>query len=200
MRRGAGFAGAVLIVGYLIALISPNVGKILRVHYHVIDIGFLTHFRFIIAGVLLSLGWEWIGRILRRANFLLPAGAFVVLFGLVYFLARASEAAFYAKYAFMLVEPLLITVLLGWTLWHPAGFGLLRTAPVQWLGRCSYSIYLWQQLFTAHPTSYLKVPQPNALEVVALILACAAASYHFVERPLNAFGRRLLPARVPRPS
>jgi len=68
----------------------------------------------------------------------------------------------------------------------------LETRPARWLGRISYSLYLWQQLFLVWDTSRvpaLKLWQNFPLGVAAA-LACAWASFAFVERPLIAWGRR----------
>jgi peptidoglycan/LPS O-acetylase OafA/YrhL len=56
-------------------------------------------------------------------------------------------------------------------------YKLLNVAPVRWLGRISYSLYLWQQLFAYHP-------RPSSPHFVVLALAFACASYYFVERPV----------------
>lgn len=66
----------------------------------------------------------------------------------------------------------------------------LELAPLRFIGRLSYSLYLWQQLFLAAPEPYL--PLPLAL---AALFACAFLSYQFVERPAIRFGRNLLVAR-----
>jgi peptidoglycan/LPS O-acetylase OafA/YrhL len=69
---------------------------------------------------------------------------------------------------------------------------LLELSPVRWIGRLSYSLYLWQTLFFEQefPTGVLGSFQQFPLNVVALF-ACATASYYLVERPLIAFGRGL---------
>lgn len=59
---------------------------------------------------------------------------------------------------------------------------LLESAPLRWMGRISYGLYLWQQLFL--------VPQAGAfLPRVALTFAAAAASYYLMERPLLRYAR-----------
>ncbi len=58
---------------------------------------------------------------------------------------------------------------------HP--YRLLNWGPVVWLGKVSYSLYLWQQPFCADPGlqhGYF----------VLFALAAAALSYYFVERPV----------------
>jgi peptidoglycan/LPS O-acetylase OafA/YrhL len=56
-------------------------------------------------------------------------------------------------------------------------YKLLNTRPVMWLGKISYSLYLWQQLFVygthARPWYY-----------VFFALALASASYYLVELPM----------------
>ena len=189
--KGARRTSIILGVIYFLVLFSPNVGKIVRVHFSAVDIGFLNHFRFIIAGVLLSVWWDSFGGI-KRTNLLFPLAALVSLLGMVYLQDAFPGVAFFGKYFFMLVEPALITTLMGWILYHPAHFGVLRWSAVQWLGRISYSIYLWQQLFTGAPNLYLKVPQPTLPWAIVLILVCASLSYYLIERPFNAMGRRFI--------
>jgi peptidoglycan/LPS O-acetylase OafA/YrhL len=64
---------------------------------------------------------------------------------------------------------------------------------VAWVGRISYSLYIWQQLFL--PASEL----PQRLGVpwnLAAALGCAAVSFYVVERPAIAFGKRLARRRT----
>jgi peptidoglycan/LPS O-acetylase OafA/YrhL len=55
---------------------------------------------------------------------------------------------------------------------------LLNTPVLRHLGVISYSLYLWQQMFTALPNSARFLPWS-----LAAILACAELSYWLVERP-----------------
>lgn len=90
------------------------------------------------------------------------------------------------------------------TVLAPAGgvARLLSLAPVRWLGRISYSLYLWHW-----PAIVLITPENTSLSGTGLLaarlaamLTGATASYYLVERPLRAMdwasiGRRLrLPA------
>jgi peptidoglycan/LPS O-acetylase OafA/YrhL len=76
----------------------------------------------------------------------------------------------------------------------------LETAPMRWIGRMSYSLYLWQQIFLTPvraPFSTKLVPTlvPEWMHrlpwSLAAIFACASASYYLVERPMTRIGRRL---------
>jgi len=53
----------------------------------------------------------------------------------------------------------------------------LNWQPVAWLGKVSYSLYLWQELFCSNPS----LPYGYILMLPAL--ACACVSYYFIERP-----------------
>lgn len=86
-------------------------------------------------------------------------------------------------------------VLVGTVLNPTILFGrLLEASAMRWIGRISYSLYLWQQLFLVHA----KIPRPLPLgrlqdwplNIVA-VFVCASASYYLLERPLVAFGHSL---------
>lgn len=62
---------------------------------------------------------------------------------------------------------------------------ILTSAPLQAVGLCSYSLYLWQQLFLARPSRYIEVLPLAALPVVV------ALSYFFIEKPCARLGHRL---------
>jgi peptidoglycan/LPS O-acetylase OafA/YrhL len=96
------------------------------------------------------------------------------------------------------VVPLL---LLGTLLRPSTALGrFLELAPLRWIGRMSYSLYLWQQLFfTPIHQPLTDIPMPALLPEWLLswpgnllgLLACAMGSYYLVERPLTRLGRRL---------
>jgi peptidoglycan/LPS O-acetylase OafA/YrhL len=54
----------------------------------------------------------------------------------------------------------------------------LNWAPVAWLGRISYSLYLWQELFCSNSALHW------SFWVVLPALACACLSYYLVEQPM----------------
>jgi peptidoglycan/LPS O-acetylase OafA/YrhL len=109
------------------------------------------------------------------------------------------------KTAFVLmsVKSALIPLLLLGTVLHSTRWPgrLLQTPPLRWLGRLSYSLYLWQQLFLVWSED--RVPalawlQSAPLNMLA-VFACAWLSLRYVETPLIALGHRLT-RRAPQPS
>jgi peptidoglycan/LPS O-acetylase OafA/YrhL len=83
-------------------------------------------------------------------------------------------------------------ILLLGTVTHPAWLlsRALTLAPVAWLGRISYSLYLWQQLFLVagweHPTHWWRTWPFN----LAACLMTATASYYLIEKPFIRIGRQ----------
>jgi peptidoglycan/LPS O-acetylase OafA/YrhL len=104
----------------------------------------------------------------------------VLAAGLVWWIHRHGEFT-------TVLESLLIPLLLaGTVLRHETWVArVLEWKPLRVMGRASYSLYLWQQLFAFHSSGDLPFSalQHFPLNVVAII-ACAGASYYFVERPL----------------
>ena len=87
------------------------------------------------------------------------------------------------------LEPLGIAWLLGWSL-HARGslVRLLETGPIQFFGLISYSLYLWQELFTGRPTDY---GAAGWLLFCPLMIVVAMLSYYLVERPCARLAKRL---------
>ncbi|HSS95515.1 MAG TPA: hypothetical protein VLK33_00715, partial [Terriglobales bacterium] len=57
-------------------------------------------------------------------------------------------------------------------------YRFLNWTPVAWLGKISYSLYLWQEVFCSNPSLKLGYS-------LALLAVCAAClSYYFVEQPM----------------
>jgi len=56
-------------------------------------------------------------------------------------------------------------------------YWILNVKPVAWLGKISYSLYLWQQLF-----AYGQHPRPWYFVLFAVVAACA--SYYLIEQPM----------------
>ncbi|MGD1277263.1 MAG: acyltransferase [Tepidisphaeraceae bacterium] len=65
----------------------------------------------------------------------------------------------------------------------------LNLAPMAWMGRLSYSLYIWQQIFCC---DYYPWHHYNAIPLnLILTLACASASYYILEQPLARVRGRL---------
>jgi len=68
---------------------------------------------------------------------------------------------------------------------------VLNIAPIAWLGRISYSLYLWQQIFLiAWPRFFVWLPAN-----LCLSLLCASFSYYFIEQPTIRLGRMIVARR-----
>jgi peptidoglycan/LPS O-acetylase OafA/YrhL len=67
----------------------------------------------------------------------------------------------------------------------------LELRPLCWIGRLSYSIYLWQQLFLHSSGAGFHARLMWLPIKVTGILAIASLSYYFVERPMMALGRSI---------
>jgi peptidoglycan/LPS O-acetylase OafA/YrhL len=57
-------------------------------------------------------------------------------------------------------------------------YPILNWAPVAWLGRISYSLYLWQELFCSN------VALHAGFVLVLPAIACACLSYYLIEQPM----------------
>jgi len=91
----------------------------------------------------------------------------------------------------------LIPAVLAGTLVHPQWWisRALSWGPLTWLGRISYSLYVWQELFLTtgwEPASQWWRLWPWNLPTA---LAVATLSYYLLERPLIRVGRRLAAGR-----
>jgi peptidoglycan/LPS O-acetylase OafA/YrhL len=84
-----------------------------------------------------------------------------------------------------------IVCLVHWLIRRPdsAVSRALRRPPLLFLGRLSYSLYLWQELFLARRTPELDAIRRFPADLI-LTFACALASYYVVERPFLALKDR----------
>jgi peptidoglycan/LPS O-acetylase OafA/YrhL len=124
---------------------------------------------------------------------LLPAWSFFILVPLYIYLLK--DFALWPMTA--CIAPLLVLS----TVYHPHMFvgRILESKPLRWIGRLSYSLYLWQQLFVCsrfvpqRPLGILETPPLNFL----LLLACAATSFYLVELPTMRLGHRVAKPATP---
>jgi peptidoglycan/LPS O-acetylase OafA/YrhL len=93
--------------------------------------------------------------------------------------------------------PFILKLLPAATTWLVVGslyggsriFAFLTWRPVIWLGQISYSLYLWQQIFTAPPQLYTAA---SPLLIPPLMFAAAAASYYWIELPCRRASKWLM--------
>ena len=124
---------------------------------------------------------------LLRADIVCGSIAYILI-------APILSERFQARYDWLIGYPLrglLISIVMLYVVCKPAsrmGYAL-NLAPVRHLGVISYSLYLWQQMFTAGHS------WPFPVSFLALF-ACAEGSYWLVERP-SLRTRDWIEARVP---
>ena len=104
-------------------------------------------------------------------------------------------------------QPVLFYSFTGWivaTMLHPGSWAsrLLELAPLRFVGRISYSLYLWHLLFFGlRNPKVCSMPWLRALNGVPQRYVCALAtavlSYYFIEKPMIRLGHRLAPPTSP---
>ncbi len=123
----------------------------------------------------------------QRAGHLWPL-TLLLLFGVITWMPKNA--------GYVLALATLMPVLVLGTVLNPGSLlgRFLELAPLRFLGRISYSLYLWQQLFfIGHlppEISTLGFLQHGPFNYLAAF-ACALASYHLLEKPAMHFGHRL---------
>lgn len=99
-----------------------------------------------------------------------------------------------------LVLPFLLVAMVASTILRPSGIvaGVLESKPLRFIGKRSYSLYIWQQLFmTARFRPHIFDFYFQRWPLSALcVFVCACSSYSLVEQPLIQLGRRVLHQHV----
>ncbi|MGA2961875.1 MAG: acyltransferase [Candidatus Korobacteraceae bacterium] len=89
-------------------------------------------------------------------------------------------------------QAIIIPLVLASTLLHPTAWVslALEARPLRAIGRLSYSLYIWQELFLGSGLRFWPLK-------LAATFAAAAASYYWVERPFIRLGYALAPPATP---
>jgi peptidoglycan/LPS O-acetylase OafA/YrhL len=116
-------------------------------------------------------------------------------------IAISPKVGWKAGFALLSLLPMVIALMVVGTTLHPTTTiaRFLETPAMRWVGRISYSLYLWQQIFLiswgASLPSEANIPGIAWLQRLPFnfiaAFACAACSYYFIERPLIKIGHRL---------
>lgn len=120
--------------------------------------------------------------------------ALVAVLGLLK-LYRGTSATFVSFE--LLYQSFVFPVLIIYTVFHPTTLAgkLLELAPLRWIGKISYSIYLWQQIFVQPSWVFNHVTfVPFRL---AGVLIMASLSFYLIERPMIRVGRKFGERAVP---
>ena len=118
---------------------------------------------------------------------------------IVLVIAYVSVQVYYRRHYYTLVESALLAAIVASTVLYPqtAVGRFLELSWMRWIGRISYSLYLWQQLFLlpGAKDGWMRL-QRFPLNLI-LLATIAVLSYEFVERPLIRLGHRLAPPLTP---
>ena len=118
----------------------------------------------------------------------------VGLVALIIFSGLFSESK--VRFALFTVKAVAIPLAILGTVSYSMGLRgrILEAQPLKWIGRLSYSIYIWQQLFLVMDPVDL-IPQIEPLQYFPInfiaVILMAVASYYLVERRLIRIGHRI---------
>jgi peptidoglycan/LPS O-acetylase OafA/YrhL len=134
----------------------------------------------------------------RATRWLRPSVCVSLLLGLALLNILRGTSAFFGSFR-QLVHAWILPLLILSTVFRPATLvaKILELRLIRWVGRVSYSIYLWQMpFFSRH--GWLALHTNSIPLKIAAILAAASLSYYLVELPLIRFGRTR-ERKVPQP-
>ncbi|KAE8763152.1 acyltransferase family protein [Georgenia thermotolerans] len=208
-RALAALAAAVVSAVLMAVLYVPGEDAT-RVYY-----GTDTHLFGLMIGAALAFAWAAPGGgplaapAWRRRRGLVAAGALVGLLLLMLTLRQASPLTFRGG---ILLGSVLSAALVAALLGPPTRFQrLMRLRPLEWLGRRSYSVYLWHWPVILIADAVVPTAYDSAAHwvlraaAVGVTLGAAALSFRLVEEPVRRLGfracvrraRALLVSRVP---
>ena len=182
---------------FCLSLLSLKLAKELSQHVYpaLIKFSVFYKFRHIFTGVFFALHKQYIQAKLRGLSIGTPLILIVIIVA-----TNLAQTSTMVGLFLSAADPIAYGFLVLWVVANPEKCAMLRWSWVQWIGASSYSIYLWQQLFTGKANFYNGwTISTSPLSLVA-ILACAALSYCLIERPSiqlsRAISNRLLHKRA----
>jgi peptidoglycan/LPS O-acetylase OafA/YrhL len=103
------------------------------------------------------------------------------------------------RHQYTVWESALLPLMVAGTVLQPNSWlsRVLEYSVLRWIGRLSYSLYLWQQLFVlGSERAGLRILQMFPLNF-GMIFLCAFLSYELIERPFMRLGHRWAPPPTP---
>jgi peptidoglycan/LPS O-acetylase OafA/YrhL len=186
-----GFRGRVIIyvlcAFYGLSLASLKLAHELSIHVapQLIRVGGLYYFRYIIVGVLLALHGRPVLRFFSGRSRMVPLLLVVSIISMELYNGPSTLVSL----VIAALEPGICGLFVIWFMQNPARCAPLRWPAVQWIGAGSYSIYLWQQLFTGSKSLYHGWNLAQLPLAALAIAACAGISFYLIERPCIRLGR-----------
>jgi peptidoglycan/LPS O-acetylase OafA/YrhL len=115
-----------------------------------------------------------------------PWSVLVILWGLIFIVG-------YRPHGDLVVEPILFGALITGTLLNAShrAFHWLEWAPLTFVGRISFSVYVWQQLFTGFGLFHART-MPAILPTLCGLFVVSWLSYRYIEVPAMRLGARLI--------
>jgi len=103
------------------------------------------------------------------------------------------------RHLYSIWESAILATVVVWTVIRPDTLAgkILESNPLKWIGRLSYSLYLWQQLFRIRGGCKPLAWQQEFPFGIVMTFLVAALSYKYIERPLIRVGHRLAPPQTP---
>jgi peptidoglycan/LPS O-acetylase OafA/YrhL len=156
---------------------------------------FVSSFSFICAGAVTASYEDYIKRLSEsRGGIYLSYLSALVLAGLLFLNLRSNAVGSIFAYIQVSLNPIVLPISIAWLVAssvHQSNLftKALTTPPLLFFGMISYSLYLWQQMFSGPPRMYIS---DSLIFSFPLMFLVATLSYYFVERPFVRFGKRLL--------
>lgn len=149
----------------------------------------LTPFRMdtLAAGALIAILWRKRQDAIRRLGHFGPVFS-LAAFGVIALFARNSQftTTSNTRESNVLIFEMTLIISVGVILWALSGkgTGVLMLAPVRYLGRISYTVYLIHLTVFAVVSEHLHAKAGSILATIAITLLCASVSWFLLEEPI----------------
>jgi len=120
----------------------------------------------------------------------LLSGWFMALLVLVDIISNLGNG----QHNYSFYEPIILALLVVWPILHSTSAlrRLLDLRVLTLIGKISYSLYIWQQLWMLFPGAPMPFPRLQSFPVnVLMAICCGIASYYGIEKPFIELGRRV---------